>query len=49
MHKGFCWGKLNMREHVEISLIYLKEIVTEDMDWILLAQDTVRWRAAVNM
>jgi hypothetical protein len=34
---------------MEISLIYLKEIGTEDMDWILLAQDTVRWRAAVNM
>jgi hypothetical protein len=34
---------------MEISLIYLKEIGTEDIDWILLTQDTVKWRAAVYM
>jgi hypothetical protein len=42
MHTGFCWGSLNVRKHLEVSLVDLKEIGTEDMDWILLNQDTVK-------
>ena len=28
--------------------MYLKEIVSEDVDWIYLAQDRAKWRALVN-
>jgi len=34
---------------MEVPLMYLKETGTEDMDLILLAQETVKWRAAMNM
>lgn len=47
--QGLAGGSWKVREHLEVSLMYLKEMGTEDMDWILLAQDTVKWRAAVNM
>jgi hypothetical protein len=47
--QGFVGGNLVLRELLEFSLIDLKGIATEDMDWIILAQDTVKWRAPVNM
>jgi hypothetical protein len=47
--KGFVGGNLIIREHLEFSLIDLKEIGNEDMGWIILAQDTVKWKAPVNM
>ena len=28
---------------------FLKEIMCENMDWVLLAQDGDKWRAVVNM
>jgi uncharacterized membrane protein len=45
----YSWGKFAYRRVHGSFLIYLKEIGTEDMDLILLAQETVKWRAALNM
>ena len=47
--EGLVGGNLHIREYMEVPLMYLKETGTEDMDLILLAQETVKWRAAMNM
>jgi hypothetical protein len=47
--QGFVGGNLIVRGHLEVSLLDLTEIGTDGMDWIILAQDIVKWRAPVNV
>jgi hypothetical protein len=55
VHRGFWWGKLRERDHLEDSVvdgrIILRWILrkwNEGMDWIVLALHRDRWRAGVE-
>ena len=55
MNRGFCWGDVRERDHLEDSgvdgTIILKWIIkggVGSMDWIDLAQIKSIWRAVVN-
>jgi len=54
-YKGFWWGNLKEREHLEDSGLNGRIILSwffkqwdGGMDWMELAQDRVRWRALVT-
>jgi hypothetical protein len=49
VHKGFRWGDVTERGHLEDKIrMDLREVKWRVMDRIYLAQDRDRWRALVN-
>ena len=55
VHKGFWWGNLRERDHLEgpgvdrrIILKWIFEKWDRCIDWICLTQDRDKWQAFVN-
>jgi hypothetical protein len=49
MHAGFGWRNLKVGEYLQVTGMDVKEIGSEGMDRILLAEVRVTWQAPVYL